>query len=274
MIKEFEEYLANCISSKSRVDEAMNYSLLARSKRIRPLLLLTLLNDCNTDYRRGFCAAAAIEMIHTYSLIHDDLPAFDNDDYRRGQLSCHKAFDEETAILAGDGLLTKSFELVADGPYSSQQKAEIISLMASYAGHEGMINGQLLDMQYETSKPTLEELITMDEFKTGKMITLPLLCGLIIADKNELAEAFKSIGRKLGIAFQIQDDLLDTESSVEQMGKSLSDERNNKTTYLTILGKQAARDKVNQLFDEIDELLPDNFKELRKLFKQIRTRNW
>lgn len=274
MIKEFEEYLASCIPDKSRVERAMNYSLLARSKRIRPLLLLTLLNDCNEDYHKGFCAAAAIEMIHTYSLIHDDLPAFDNDDYRRGQLSCHKAFDEETAILAGDGLLTKSFELMAEGPYSSQQKTDMIKLMASYAGHEGMINGQLLDMQYETSKPTLEELVKMDEYKTGKLITLPLLCGLIITDRNELHDTFKRIGSKLGIAFQIQDDLLDIESSPEQMGKSLSDERNNKTTYLTILGKQAAREKVNQMFGEIDELLPESFNELGKLFEKIKARNW
>ena len=146
--------------------------------------------------------------------------------------------------------------------------------MASYAGHEGMINGQLLDMQYETSKPTLEELVKMDEYKTGKLITLPLLCGLIIADRNELHDTFKKIGSKLGIAFQIQDDLLDIESSPEQMGKSLSDERNNKTTYLTILGKQAAREKVNQLFEEIDELLPEGFNELRKLFEKIKARNW
>ena len=278
MKNNFESYLHSLISENYIVEEAMNYSLLARSKRLRPLLLLSILTDLGIDYKKGFSCASAIEMIHTYSLIHDDLPAFDNDDYRRGKLTNHKMFNEQVAILAGDALLTLAFETIADSDYSCEIKIKLIKFIALYAGKEGMIKGQQFDMDYENSKVNLDQLSEMETLKTGKLIALPLICGLIIAKREEYIEIFNRIGLKLGLAFQIQDDILDVTSNYQQLGKKTkSDEYNKKSTFITLLGIAKAQETFESLYNEIYRILDDleiNFNETKDLIASMEKRNW
>jgi len=274
----FDQYISTLIENNYRVDEAMNYSLLAKSKRLRPVLLLTLLKDLGFNPEIGLKAASSIEMIHTYSLIHDDLPAFDNDDFRRGKPTCHKAFDEEVAILAGDGLLTLAFENLTNSDYSSDVKAKLVYELAVAAGHNGMIKGQQLDKEFETKNSvSLEELIEMDNLKTGRLLTIPFTSALIIAGKEQYRLVFDEVGKKLGIAFQIQDDILDVTSTFEEIGKTTSDTDNNKTTYITLLGIEAAKEKVNSYFNEIKELLDGldfNTENTQKLIFGLIDRKW
>ncbi|MBO4217893.1 MAG: polyprenyl synthetase family protein [Erysipelotrichaceae bacterium] len=277
MTVSFEEYLHSCIQEDYIVEKAMNYSLLARSKRIRPLLMLTLLADLGIpeeQISRFYPAAAAIEFVHTYSLIHDDLPAFDNDDYRRGQLSCHRAFDEQTAILAGDALLTEAFDLIAQSDFEPERKVSAVSLLSRYAGKDGMIRGQALDMQFEGRKVSLDQLIGMDELKTGRLLTLPLLFALVLSGNEDKADMFTRIGRDIGIAFQIQDDILDVTSTAEQLGKSTSDLENEKVTYVSLLGLEEARSRVSELFDDVYSLLGEHYPQTAMLLKKIENRTW
>ncbi|MCR5067026.1 MAG: polyprenyl synthetase family protein [Erysipelotrichaceae bacterium] len=277
MSRSFEGYLDSLISRDYVVHEAMKYSLMARSKRIRPLLMLTLLKDLGVreeGIERYYPVAAAIEFVHTYSLIHDDLPAFDNDDFRRGQPSCHKAFDEQTAILAGDGLLTDAFDLIAGSSFEAEKKIKTVSLLSRYAGSNGMIKGQALDKQFEEVKPGLNQLEEMDELKTGRLLTLPLLCALVLTGNDDRTDDFITIGKSIGIAFQIQDDLLDILSSPEVLGKSTSDSENDKATYVFLMGIQQAQNKVADLFRDIYEILGDDYPGLRELISRIEKRTW
>ena len=274
---EFESFLANTVGSDAIVSEAMNYSLLAGGKRFRPLLLLDLLEDFDVDQRLGLNTACAIEMIHTYSLIHDDLPAMDNDDYRRGRLTSHKMFDEATAILAGDALLTKAFEITAESDISADKIVKIEKLLAEKAGYRGMINGQMLDMKYtDSSYVTIEQLKETDYYKTGELITLPLLCGCIIAGRDVCLEMFDKVGHDIGVAFQIQDDVLDYTSNPEEMGKSTSDSVNKKNTYYTLLGETEAVREYERLYDEalklLDEYLDCEFKNITSIIREMKNR--
>jgi len=270
---EFETYLSQLFEEDYVVKKAMNYSLLAKSKRVRPLILLNMLADLKVDFHVGLPAASALEMVHSYSLIHDDLPAFDNDDFRRGKPTCHKAFDEETAILAGDGLLTESFNVICSGEYTDTIKVKLVGLLASYAGVEGMIKGQSFDMAYEKVQPTIEELTQMQLLKTGKLLTVPFLMALTIANKEELIPQFIELGKKLGLVFQIQDDILDVISSQEQLGKSNSDINNNKTTFVSLIGVEDSMQKVSNLFAEIYQQL-STFKNTKELIEQLENRKW
>ncbi|MGN1398388.1 MAG: polyprenyl synthetase family protein [Erysipelotrichaceae bacterium] len=273
----FEAYLAELISESYVVEKSMNYSLLAKSKRLRPLLLLNLLADFNIEEDVGYPFGASLEMIHTYSLIHDDLPAFDNDDYRRGQLTNHKAFDEQTAILAGDGLLTYSFETLANCFYDDSLKITLIGLLANYVGKDGMIKGQSFDKEYEGKKVELDDLLKMDNLKTGKLITVAFLAGCYIADMQQYLPLFEEIGQKLGIAFQIQDDILDVTSDVSQLGKSTSDKDNNKTTYVSLLSIDKAQQYVNSLLAQIKHLLSTqavSFDNTIELIDCLANRSW
>ncbi len=270
----FENYIATLFESDYVVKEAMNYSFLAKSKRLRPLLCLNMLADLNIAPAIGLPPAAALEMIHTYSLIHDDLPAFDDDDLRRGLPTCHKAFNEEVAILAGDGLLTESFGLVARSKLDDNQKVEIINLLSEYAGAEGMIKGQAFDMAYESETPTLEQLIEMDNMKTGRLLTLPFLIALCIANKQDQYDKFKKVGSDLGIAFQIQDDLLDLYASSEVTGKTSSDEDNNKTTYVSLMGAEKAQQYVDDLYKSIFDCLKDDYPNTLELLTSMQKRVW
>ena len=273
----FENYLSSIIQQDYIVEKSMNYSLLAKSKRLRPLLLLNLLKDFNVDETIGYPFGSSLEMVHTYSLIHDDLPAFDNDDYRRGKLTNHKAFDEQTAILAGDALLTYSFENLANSFYSDSLKVKLIKLLANYSGKDGMIKGQSLDKEFEGKQVSIDDLLQMDNLKTGKLITVALLGACYIANKEEYLNLFEQVGKKLGIAFQIQDDILDVTADVKQLGKSTSDKDNNKATYVSLLSLNKAKDLVTTLLTEINDLLSDeknHFDNTKELIAKLANRTW
>lgn len=273
----FENYLSSIIQQDYIVEKSMNYSLLAKSKRLRPLLLLNLLKDFNVDETIGYPFGSSLEMVHTYSLIHDDLPAFDNDDYRRGKLTNHKAFDEQTAILAGDALLTYSFENLANSFYSDSLKIKLIKLLANYSGKDGMIKGQSLDKEFEGKQVSIDDLLQMDNLKTGKLITVALIGACYIANKEEYLNLFEQVGKKLGIAFQIQDDILDVTADVKQLGKSTSDKDNNKSTYVSLLSLNKAKDLVTTLLTEINDLLSDeknHFDNTKELIAKLANRTW
>lgn len=273
----FENYLSSIIQQDYIVEKSMNYSLLAKSKRLRPLLLLNLLKDFNVDETIGYPFGSSLEMVHTYSLIHDDLPAFDNDDYRRGKLTNHKAFDEQTAILAGDALLTYSFENLANSFYSDSLKVKLIKLLANYSGKDGMIKGQSLDKEFEGKQVSIDDLLQMDNLKTGKLITVGLLGACYIANKEEYLNLFEQVGKKLGIAFQIQDDILDVTADVKQLGKSTSDKDNNKATYVSLLSLNKAKDLVTTLLTEINDLLSNekiHFDNTKELIANLANRTW
>ena len=270
----FEDYL-RCLYPKNPnyVQEAELYSLLAGGKRLRPNILFRTLECYGVSSNIGLDIAASIEMIHTYSLIHDDLPAMDDDDYRRGRPSCHKKYGEAIAILAGDGLLTRAFEtaLRYDGPNCK----EIITEIAVAAGDMGMIFGQLEDLTYENSKViSLETLDNIHLHKTGCLFSLPLVVGGLIAEKNDI-DSLRIVGKKIGLAFQVQDDILDVTSTDLELGKSISDVKNAKATYVTVLGIDKANEMASQLYNEATILLKSldlNPKPLLELFDSMVTR--
>ena len=251
-MNKFETYLEEMVMQglPSYTKEAMRYSLMNGGKRVRPTLLFDTLIGYGISEDVGYACACAIEMIHTYSLIHDDLPAMDDDDFRRGNPSCHKAFDEATAILAGDGLLTRAFQVVLNTPCSAAQKVKLVEALSSYAGVDGMIYGQTLDLAAEKdTEPSLDKMNQIHLYKTSKLLTLPLVCGAIIANHEEDIEVLEQIGTELGIEFQIQDDILDVTSSPEIMGKSLSDADNSKMTAVSLMGLEQAQ-KAIEAYDQ------------------------
>ena len=272
----FLNYLQHTLDDvcDSQVKEAMNYSLLAGGKRIRPLLLLAVLKAFQVDETIGYPCASAIEMIHTYSLIHDDLPAMDNDTLRRGMPTCHVKYGEACAILAGDGLLTQAFCELA----KSKDCAKLLPYVAKYAGADGMILGQIDDLSFENqTNITLEQLKQMHLNKTGKLLTLPLICGVILANKDEYIDNMIKIGMAIGLSFQIQDDVLDVLSTSEQLGKNIgSDQDQNKTTYVSLCGIEQAQSDANALYDlAMQELKQINLEhsEITNILNQLRNRN-
>ena len=248
-IPEFEKVLEQCMDSltESRTREAMRYSLTAGGKRIRPMLLFEVLKGYGTDPAKGKEAAAALEMIHTYSLIHDDLPAMDNDDLRRGVPTCHRQFDEATAVLAGDGLLTQAFAVLAGSGLTPQQAVSCIRILSEMAGPDGMILGQTLDIAEET-KLSWEDLVRVHRYKTGCLLSAPLMMAAVIAGKEDCVQTWHEAGTALGLAFQIQDDILDVELTAEEFGKSNSDEKNAKITSVTILGIEEAKAEMERQY--------------------------
>ncbi len=235
----------------SKVRDAMEYSLMAGGKRIRPNLLYTLVKGYGLDETIADEFACALEMIHTYSLIHDDLPAMDNDDLRRGRPTCHKQFDEATAILAGDGLLTSAFSVASSSTLNSEKVVKCIQVLSEMAGSNGMILGQILDMN-EEEQSNWEYVKEVHRYKTGCLLSAPLMIGAILADQpKKIIEQWHSIGISLGLAFQIQDDILDVELTSEEFGKSNSDARNDKKTSVTLLGKEKSIEIMNQLYQQV-----------------------
>ena len=273
-----EEVLKNCLNRlhDSRVKEAMSYSLLAGGKRIRPNLLYETLKGYGKQESCGDEYAAAIEMIHTYSLIHDDLPAMDNDDLRRGRPTCHKQFDEATAILAGDGLLTFAFETCTKAETPSDIKVRCIAMLARMAGADGMVHGQDLDMN-ESQCSDWNYLVDVHTYKTGCLLSIPLMIGACLCGQSEdIIEQWHSIGNMIGLAFQIQDDILDVQLTPEQFGKSNSDARNEKVTSVTLLGMDKAEKMMNDLYTQAEDAirhLPEfDGTGLLNMVEQIRTR--
>ncbi|BGE82355.1 polyprenyl synthetase family protein [Staphylococcus petrasii] len=235
-------------SLNTNLEESMRYSLNAGGKRIRPLLVLLTLNVLNEDYNKGIQTALALEMIHTYSLVHDDLPAMDNDDYRRGKLTNHKVYGEWKAILAGDALLTKAFEVVAnDKLLKPDVKVKVISRLAHASGHLGMVGGQTLDMESEEdSSVDLTTLEQIHRAKTGALLQFAILSAADIAEVSDsTSTALEKFSDNLGLMFQIKDDLLDIYGDEQKLGKKVgSDLENNKSTYVSLLGKDGAEEKL------------------------------
>lgn len=228
------------------IKQSMQYSLEAGGKRIRPLLLFATLDAFGKDPEEGLLAASAIEMIHTYSLIHDDLPSMDNDDLRRGKPTNHKVFGDAIAILAGDALLTYSFEVIGKIPseYASiNTKLNLVIEMAKAAGAEGMVGGQVADMEGEGKSLTLEELEYIHIHKTGKLLGFSVLAGAILAEaRQSQLQHLSAFAHHLGLAFQIQDDILDMVGNQQVIGKPVgSDTTNHKSTYPQLLSLEGAR---------------------------------
>lgn len=247
--RDIDAYLSACLdlSNKKIPDnllEAMRYSLLAGGKRIRPTLCIVTATMCGLSAKSVMPFAAAIEMIHTYSLVHDDLPAMDNDDLRRGKPSNHKAFDEATAILAGDALLTDAFSFMCTVDLPSHRVLAAVLYLAKAAGSSGMVGGQVLDMNYTGSTAVgIEELQIMHAKKTGALLKASCVCGAILSGaEQKVIAAITKYGLALGLAFQIADDILDSTSDTNTLGKPAgSDVQNGKITYTTIFGLEQSK---------------------------------
>ncbi|MEG0069228.1 MAG: polyprenyl synthetase family protein [Cetobacterium sp.] len=227
------------------IAEGMKYSVLNGGKRLRPILLLMVLELYGKSLSIGLPTAVAIEMIHSYSLVHDDLPALDNDDYRRGKLTTHKKYGEAEAILIGDALLTHSFSLIADESkeVAPEKLVKIIGKVSRYAGVNGMIGGQMIDIESEKKQVSFEVLKYIHTNKTGKLIKLPVEIGAILCDATEKEyQALSRYSELIGLAFQIKDDILDIEGDFEKIGKPVgSDLELQKTTYPSIFGIEKSK---------------------------------
>lgn len=249
--KKVETFLSGTLpeGTPSRLGNAMLYSLQAGGKRLRPVLCLTCAALCGGEEAAVLPFACAIEMIHTYSLIHDDLPAMDDDDMRRGRPSCHKAFDEATAILAGDGLLTEAFNLAGKTALAPERVLEAIRELATAAGPAGMVGGQMLDMEYTgAANITFEQIRHMQSLKTGAMIRASCVCGAILAGASrEQIRALGAYGRYLGSAFQVVDDILDITGDSVTLGKPAgSDENQGKNTCPSVIGLEKSRELARE----------------------------
>lgn len=259
MRNEFEQYLQHSLDTvpEGKVKEAALYSLMNGGKRIRPQLLFAVLESYRIQPRKGFAAACAIEMMHTYSLIHDDLPSMDNDTLRRGKPTCHVAFGEGVAILAGDSLLTHCFAYANEASDNAMITTKIVKEMATNGGLNGMIYGQELDIQNEENQDidaaTLEKI---HHYKTGKLISLACVVGAYLCEKDSDVETWREIGHIIGLLFQIQDDVLDVTQTSEVLGKNAnSDAENNKTTYVTLLGVDKCNEAIEELYEKALSLL-------------------
>lgn len=271
------------LSYPETIAKGMEYAILNGGKRLRPFLLFATLELLNQNIEKGVKSAIALEMIHSYSLVHDDLPALDNDDYRRGKLTTHKVFGEAEGILIGDSLLTYAFYILSQKNLkflSSEQIVNIISKTSEYAGINGMIGGQMIDIESENKKIDLETLKYIHSHKTGKLIKLPIEIACIIAnvekDKKEVLEKYANL---IGLAFQVKDDILDVEGTFEELGKPVgSDVDLHKATYLSILGMEESKKILNDTVEKAKEIIKNKFgeekgKNLISLADFIKNRN-
>ena len=223
---------------------AMRYSLLAGGKRLRPIFVFDFCRMCGGDWKQSAPFAAAIEMIHTYSLIHDDLPCMDNDDYRRGKLTNHKVYGEAIAVLAGDALLTAAFSFLAKAPYSADIRIQAVEILSSCAGEIGMVGGQVLDMQSEERQCTEQEVIDIQSRKTGALIRAACMFGVLAAGGNgEQLRSAAEFAAHLGLAFQIRDDMLDVIGNAEELGKAVGVDAV-KNTFVHLYGLEKCEEMV------------------------------
>lgn len=282
-----EQHLEKLLSQRQRTDsrllDAMSYSLLLGGKRIRPFLVYSCGTMLGAQLHDLDGPAAALEALHSYSLIHDDLPAMDNDDLRRGKPTCHKAFDEATAILAGDALQTLAFEILSSHPYQQLQASEIVRMLQQFAaasGYSGMCGGQAIDLAHTNQRTSLEQLEQMHRLKTGALIECAVTLAWLCSPERKTTEldALQRFAQALGLAFQVQDDILDIESDTETLGKPQgSDTKANKSTYPALLGLAQAKVKAQQLYqDALNALdsLPYNTEELRTFAQYIIARKF
>ena len=253
-----EEYLENIYAEfkdlpQKQLFEAMEYSLLAGGKRLRPIFVFDFCRMCGGDWHEAAPFAAAIEMIHTYSLIHDDLPSMDNDDFRRGRPTNHKVYGEAMAILAGDALLTDAFMMAARADLPNPgDMATAIALIAECAGSMGMVGGQVLDIQAENRECSVQEVLDIQNRKTGRLISAACALGAIAGGANEEQfDAACKFAAGLGLAFQIRDDILDVLGDEAEFGKPIgSDEENQKSTFVALKGVEACEAMVDALTEE------------------------
>ncbi|HDR7852301.1 (2E,6E)-farnesyl diphosphate synthase [Bacillus cereus group sp. LD113LC] len=242
---------ANELQCPNVLREAMAYSLEAGGKRLRPLLLFATLQAFGKEKNLGVGAACALEMIHTYSLVHDDLPCMDDDDLRRGKPTNHKVFGEAMAVLAGDGLLTYAFQVIMayeQKEISAEKKVRLVLELAKAAGPEGMVGGQVADMEAEGEQLTIDELEYIHKHKTGKLLEFAVLAGSILSNATEeQEEKLLEFAKYIGLAFQIRDDILDVEGTEEEIGKPIgSDVSNEKSTYTTLFTVDRAKDILEE----------------------------
>jgi len=267
-----ERLLKNHDDPEARLIDAMRYSALGGGKRIRPFLVVSSAGLFNVDRSSALRAAAAVEMVHCYSLVHDDLPAMDDDDLRRGRATCHKEFDEATAILAGDALLTKAFEVLAheDTHASSTVRADLVLALAHAAGSEGMVGGQMLDLVAEHHTLTMPEITRLQRMKTGMLIAVSCEAGAILGKSTEGARnALHAYAHDLGLAFQMIDDLLDVEGDEAVLGKGAGkDAQAGKATFVSLLGPERAREQAELLAVQASEHL-DLFDEKADPLRQL-----
>lgn len=238
--------------------KSMLYSLEAGGKKLRPILLFASLEAYSANIEKAMSTAVALEMIHTYSLIHDDLPAMDDDDYRRGLLTNHKVFGEATAILAGDALLTYSFEIIANDPLlSEKEKVSIIQLLSRASGPTGMVAGQIMDMESENHAVNIETLERIHALKTGELLKFAVTAGAYLGNATEeQISHLQEFAHYLGLIFQVQDDILDVIGDEKKLGKAVgSDESNNKSTYPSLLGLDGAIEMKKHYTAKAKELL-------------------
>lgn len=224
---------------------AMRYSLLAGGKRLRPILVFDFCRMCGGDWKTAAAFAAAVEMIHTYSLIHDDLPCMDNDDYRRGSLTNHKVYGEAIAILAGDALLTAAFSYLAKAPYSAEIRIKAVQVLSECAGELGMVGGQVLDMQSEQRQCTAQEVLDIQSRKTGALIRAACILGVLAGNGSaEQITAAADFAEHLGLAFQIRDDILDVIGDAQELGKAVGVDTN-KNTFVQLYGLERCTQLVS-----------------------------
>lgn len=269
-----EKVCGRFLPEESEVCRAARYSLLGGGKRIRAVLVLSVCEMLGGNMAAAEQFAAAVEMLHCYSLIHDDLPCMDNDDLRRGRPSCHKAFGEATAMLAGDVLLTEAFEAIANVPASAQACVRAAKALGAGAGSRGMVYGQELDLKYESLAATEEQLRLIHRNKTGALINAAVQMGAAAAEADEeKCKALEAYAYGIGLVFQIVDDVLDVTSTPEQLGKPIgSDSENGKTTFATLYGVQGAMELAGQLNAKTCAELRGRFGEKAAFLEQLAQR--
>ena len=257
---------------ESRVVEAMRYASLEGGKRVRPFLVTQSAALFGVDKNSALRTAAAVEMVHCYSLVHDDLPAMDDDDLRRGQPTCHIKFDEATAILAGDALLTKAFEVLAEPDTHSDPRVrvDLVRALASASGAQGMVGGQMMDLWAEDNELDVAQITRLQRMKTGALIAVSAEAGAILGKASEEARsALHAYAHDIGLAFQIADDLLDVEGDTETVGKATGKDADaNKATFVSLLGVEKARQQAELLSEQAAGHL-EIFGEKGDLLKQL-----
>ncbi len=276
-----ETLLPPANSPPMRLHEAMRYCVIEGGKRLRPILTLATAQSCGATLEQALPAACACELVHAYSLIHDDLPAMDNDDLRRGKPTCHRAFDEATAILAGDALQALAFEQLAQGgSYCDSIRLQMIKELARASGSLGMVGGQAIDLAAVDKQLTLNELAQMHNCKTGALIEASVLIGALAAGetRSEVLAHLRDFARAIGLAYQVQDDILDIVSDTQTLGKPQgSDIARNKPTYPALLGLEGAKDKADELIRESMaalEKLPFASEALQAIARYITSREY
>ena len=257
---EFDDFFLKLLPKKKysqKLHDAMKYSIKVGGKRLRPLFLIEISKIFNVKKTMAFRAAAAIELIHCYSLVHDDLPAMDDDDLRRGHMTCHKKYDDATAILVGDAFQSLAFEILSDKKThpNANVRCNLINQLSKASGATGMVGGQMLDLDAEKKKLSLSEILMLQKLKTGELFRFSCVAGPILSEEKDLKH-FEEFANNLGLAFQIKDDLLDIEGDEKQMGKKTKkDFSRGKETLISYLGKEDAKKKSEDLIKDSKEIL-------------------